>query len=81
MRAQLEDWKNGGYGLSLGLSIAEIEALIELLREIKLDPDQHFHLSRYDGKDGIGDIEIYVKADDEPDDLRMTSPALPPSSG
>ena len=45
MKAELEKWKEGWQGISLGLRNDEIEHLISLLQEIRKDNDQHFHIS------------------------------------
>ena len=56
MRAEIDDWNNGWYGVSLALSITEIDRLIELLTNISKDPVQHFHISSdYAGSGGVGD--------------------------
>ena len=80
MHAELEDWNNGWHGLRLALRPAEIERLIQLLRQLKLDPQQHFHMSSdYAGASGLGDIEVSVAGEDEPDNLRLSCVALAPS--
>jgi hypothetical protein len=62
MHSKLEDWKNGWFGVELGFSKEEIDRLIERLRMIQNDPDQHFHLSSdYKGDGGIGDILICIQ--------------------
>jgi hypothetical protein len=81
MHAQLEDWKNGWYGLELRLSRAEIDSLTRSLELLKKDPDQHFHISSdYAGAGGIGDILICRKGDAEPDNMLIGSVALPPGT-
>jgi hypothetical protein len=61
MNATLDDWKNGWFGLGLGLAPAEVDALIAHLQRLKADPDQHFHIaSEYKGNGGIGDIEVFI---------------------
>ncbi|BCT93676.1 hypothetical protein LYSHEL_27030 [Lysobacter helvus] len=79
MRAEIEDWKNGWFGIGLGLSVHDIERLIALLTELRDDPDQHFHLSSdYAGAGGVGDIEIYVQSSDEPSNMHLFGMALAP---
>lgn len=74
MHAKLEDWKNDWYGVQLGLTMEEIDLLIERLRMLKADPEQHFHLSStYQGTGGLGDITIYVQAPSEPDNMESIS--------
>ena len=70
MHAELEDWKNGWYGVELGLTADEIETLIARLRMLQAEPDQHFHLSStYRGDGGLGDILIYVQDTSEPGNM------------
>ncbi len=70
MHAELEDWKNGWYGVELGLTADEIDTLIDRLRMLQAEPDQHFHLSStYQGEGGLGDIMIYVQDPSEPDNM------------
>ncbi len=81
MHARLEDWKNGWYGLELGLSEAEINTLIHRLLDLKRDQEQHFHLSSdYAGEGGIGDIVICWKSDGQPDNMSLGSVALLPGT-
>jgi len=62
MHAKLNDWKNGWFGVELGLKAEEIDPLISLLQMIKSDPEQHFHLSSdYKGEGGLGDLEIHLQ--------------------
>ncbi len=70
VRTELEDWKNGWYGVQLGISVEEIGVLIERLTALKAEPDQHFHLSStYEGDGGLGDITIYVQDASEPSNM------------
>jgi len=80
MRADLNDWKNGWFGVALELTPREVDRLIELLLMIKADPtNQHFHISSdYKAADGLGDIEISMKADDRPHNLFLSGRALAP---
>lgn len=65
MRGEMENWKNGWYGVTLGLSAAEIDRMIGLFARLGDDPDQHFHVSSdYSGSRGLGDIEVYVSEED-----------------
>lgn len=80
MRAELEQWESGWYGLALGMSAAEIDRLITQLSKLKADPDQHFHISSdYKGKAGLGDIEVYVKSPEEKDNMHLSSLAIAPN--
>ena len=59
MQTDLEDFKTGWYGLTLGINSHEIDELILALKNLKKGKG-HFHLSsNYEGKGGIGDIELY----------------------
>ena len=70
MHTELQGWENGWYGLSLGISAAEIDVLIERLQMLKAEPEQHFHLSStYEGPAGLGDITIYVQDPTEPSNM------------
>ena len=72
MRAEIEDFKTGWYGITLGVNKKEIDRLIKLLTHIKNDTDQHFHISSdYEGNGGIGDIEIYIQNEDDPDNMKI----------
>ena len=79
MKAELEKWKEGWYGLSLGIRNDEIDHFISLLQELKKNNDQHFHISSdCNGTPGIGGIEIYVKAAAEEDNMYFSSLAKAP---
>lgn len=81
MRSKLEDWKNGWFGVELGLKKEEIPRVIALLQMIQEDTDQHFHLSSdYKGSGGIGDIMIYVQLPEEISNMESTGKALAPGS-
>ena len=79
MIAVLNDWKNGWFGLSLGIATEEIDRLIGSLQQLKTDPTQHFHISsNYEGTGGLGDIEVCVKQESEIDNVFLSSMALAP---
>lgn len=79
MRADLKDWKNGWFGLELAIAPSEIDRLIALLEMLKSDPEQHFHIaSDYKGTGGVGDIEIFVKQNETPENIFLSSGALKP---
>jgi hypothetical protein len=44
MHTKLEDWKNGWFGVELGIALDEIDSLISQLSMLKTDHDQHFHI-------------------------------------
>jgi hypothetical protein len=79
MIAELEKWKEGWQGLSLGLRNDEIDHLISLLKEIRKDNDQHFHISSdCKGKPSLCGVEIYVKTNTQEDNMYFTSLAKAP---
>ena len=81
MRGDIENWNNGWFGVSLGLSATEIDRLIELLTMIRADPEQHFHISSdYSGSGGLGDIEVYVAEAGGTSNLQLSGLALAPGS-
>lgn len=79
MHAELEDWKNGWFGLNLSAKPDEIKQLIGLLQALLNDHDQHFHISsNYKAESGLGDIEISVMHEPQQDNLLLSSLALGP---
>ncbi len=79
MNAELEKWKEGWQGVSLGLRNDEIDHFIKLLEGIRKDNDQHFHISSdCKGEPGLGGIEIYVKPDIKEDNMYFSSLAKGP---
>ena len=80
MRATIEDFKTGWFGIGLGIKQVEIDSLIQHLQALKKDPSQHFHrASDFAGSGGVGDIEIYIEPDLAPDDLKITGFAILPN--
>ena len=45
MHLKFQDWKNGWSGISIGIDPDEVDRFIELLKMIREDPNQHFHIS------------------------------------
>jgi hypothetical protein len=79
MHVKIEDWKNGWSGISVGIDSDEIDHFIDLLKMIKDDPEQHFHISSdYKGTGGIGDIEIFIRSKNEQHNMNLSSRALAP---
>jgi hypothetical protein len=77
MRGEIENWNNGWYGVSIGLSLTEIDRLITLLTNLRKEPEQHFHISSdYVGSQGLGDIEVYVTEPSSIDNMHLGSKAL-----
>ena len=81
MFGEIKDWNNGWHGLSLGISAQELDRLIQLLEQLRSDPDQHFHVSSdYSGSGGLGDIEFYVAPANAPHNMHIGGRALAPGS-
>jgi len=79
MHAKLDDWKNGWFGVQLGVKKEEIDHLIALLQMLKEEPDQHFHLSSdYKGSGGLGDIEVSIQSADQVSNMESLGRALAP---
>ena len=79
MHVKIEDWENGWSGISVGIDPDEIDRFIELLKMIKEDREQHFHLSSdYKGTGGIGDIEISIRSESEEHNMSLSGRALAP---
>jgi len=79
MYVKIEDWKNGWCGISIGIDPDEIDHLIERLKMIKENPDQHFHISSdYKATGGVGDIEISAGSENEIHDMSLFSRAYAP---
>ena len=79
MHSKIDDWKNGWFGVELGLKKEEIPRVISLLQMLQEDSDQHFHLtSDYKGSGGLGDIMVYVQPPDEISNMESTGKALAP---
>jgi hypothetical protein len=73
----LADWKNGWFGVGLGLAPGEIDALVAHLLKLKTDSGQHFHITgKHEGAGGIGDIEVFVDLDAFPGNMSLSSMAL-----
>jgi hypothetical protein len=77
MKAQIEDFETGWFGIKMGIKNSEIDAIIESLQNLKQNANSHFHFrSEYSGKGGIGDIEIYIEEESVNDNL-MLDPSYP----
>jgi len=81
MHVELEDWKNGWFGVRIGVAPQEVDRLIELLNMIKNDHEQHFHISsEYKETGGIGDIEISIASENEDQNMKLSGRALGPGA-
>jgi hypothetical protein len=79
MHSKLEDWKNGWFGVQLGLKKDEIDRVIALLQMLKDEPDQHFHLSSdYKESSGLGDIEVFVQPANQISNMESLGRAIAP---
>ena len=79
MHVKIEDWKNGWSGISVGIDPDEIDHFIDPLKMIKDDPEQHFHISSdYKGTGGVGDIEIFIRSENEKHNMNLSTRALAP---
>ncbi len=73
MQSEIEDFKTGWYGISLGVKSDEIDQLIAALQKMKKEKT-HFHFrSDFEGTGGIGDIELYYQANDQGSNLTIDS--------
>ena len=77
MHAEINDWKNGWFGIALGLTGKDIDLLIEKLKLIRdSDAGQHFHAINFTQEGPVGDIEFYLADESEPQTLRLGGIAL-----
>ena len=61
MRAEIEDFKTGWFGVSILLKNRNITLLIHALQQLQnAEPTQHFHLGneKLTGSGGIADVEF-----------------------
>ncbi len=77
MRAKIEDFKTGWFGLTIGVKNSEVDLLIDALKKIKYSQG-HFHMrSDYNGSVGVADIEFYAQNENEPNNMELdSSPAI-----
>ncbi len=79
MYAELEDFKTGWYGIRISIREKEIDILIEQLKKLKREKNQHFHLSStFEGESGVGDIEFSMQEDGQ-DNMYVTEFAKQPN--
>jgi len=77
MHVKIDDWKNGWSGISIGIDPDEIDHFSEFLKMIKEDPNQHFHISSdYKGTGGVGDIEIFIRSENEKHNMSLSGRAV-----
>lgn len=79
MQVEIEEWKNGYYGISIGIDPNEMDEFIELLKMIKEDHDQHFHIrSNSNGTGRVGDITFFTTGKDEKHNMSLSGRAYLP---
>jgi hypothetical protein len=79
MNIQIEDFKTGWFGISIGIKGPEIDLFIDALNNLKRGSN-HFHVrSNYEGQAGVGDIEIYMEDESASDNavLDLSEPIKP----
>jgi len=65
MRVEIEDFKTGWFGLTVGIKSSEVDLLLNALKKLK-KTDGHFHMrSDYKGNGGVADIEFYAQSENE----------------
>ena len=71
MHVEIEDFKTGWYGLTIGLKKNEINQLISALKALQ-KKDNHFHIrGDYNGPGGVGDIEFYIQDENQQNNLEF----------
>lgn len=80
MRADIENFKTGWYGITIGMKTQQIDCLIAALEKMK-STQSHFHLrSDFEGSGGVGDIEFCWMPDKTIDNMDLDdSPVVPPN--
>lgn len=79
MRITREDFDSGWTDIILGLRPEEIDRFIAMLDMLKMEPDQHFHLSStFEDESRVSGIEISVQGVDEQDNAAISSQAMTP---
>jgi hypothetical protein len=80
MKIDIETFDSGWHGLAWGMSRKEAGLFIERLQVLIDDPTQHFHLSgTFEGKPGIGDVEVFIDESCESGDIQLSSLAICPN--
>ncbi len=71
MKVEIEDFKTGWHGISIGLNSKQIDGMINMLNKLKENQD-HFHFrSNFKGKGGVGDIEFYFLNNTDEDNMHL----------
>ena len=71
MLAKLDRFESGAASLSIELSDAEVDSLIEALKKLKAQPGSHFHYRSSFEQPDIGDIEFSCSGDTEHEYLKL----------
>jgi hypothetical protein len=80
MHVALEDFKTGWLKVNVALRESEIDVLVDLLKSLKQGENDRFHLaSDFEGDKGVGDIEFYLKSEDQPDNMGISGPPISPT--
>ena len=80
MRAEIEDFETGWYQVNLSIKKEEIDGLINMLKKLKNDDSQHFHLmSNYTDEVGVADIEVDIQQENEKDNMIISGVAIEPT--
>lgn len=70
MHVELKDFKTGWYGVLMKMQEKEIGTLITMLEKLRKREIGHFHFySDYEAERGIGDIEVSMQGEQEPDNM------------
>lgn len=79
MRVTSEDWKNGWIGIDIEISPKDADYLIEMLKMLKGDTNQHFHISSdFKVNGGIGQLTFSMQPEDSIDNMEIGSRAYLP---
>ncbi len=64
----------------MGLSLHEVDRLIQMLKLLMQDPDQHFHCSsNHEDNSRIAGVDFYIKQATDPDNATISGPSIEPN--
>ena len=79
MYVGIEDWKNGWFEVEIGIDPKEIDILIDRLKMIRDDHEQHFHITREIWEEkGVGKLTFYIRQEKEEHNMSLGSRAYLP---
>ena len=79
MFVETEDYKTGWFGINISIRRHEKDVLIERLKQLKNNENQHFHLtSDFTDDGGVGDIGFNI-SDEGKDNMTISGFAIPPN--